>query len=187
MKYEIKIMGKHECTKFSTKDLDEDCIIISINDTNHNTVIYDNEKIKGVLRLWFDDIDKPIKGCNMMCVIDSEAIVSFVNTYKDKVNNILIHCTAGISRSAAVGCSIARYLNGDDTYLWSSGRYMPNKHVYKLMCEALGLEYSDELFKEKSKIKTRGDRVKIKAYLDYGQTLDDIFCDVIINNNIKKN
>ena len=56
MKYNIQIMSKRECTLFSTKDLKEDYITISINDTGYNTVIYDNEHIVDTLKLWFDDI-----------------------------------------------------------------------------------------------------------------------------------
>lgn len=57
MKYNIEIMSKDQCALFSTKDLTEDYIIISINDIGHKTVIYDNEHIINVYSLWFDDIE----------------------------------------------------------------------------------------------------------------------------------
>lgn len=183
MKYNIQIMSKQECTLFSTKDLTEDCIIISINDTGYNTVIYDNEHIVDTLKLWFDDIwekeheDEDLK---LMRKTDAIKIKMFVDTYKNKINNIVVHCTAGISRSGAVGCVLARYLNGDDDYLLATGKYIPNKHVYKLMCETFGLEYSEELFKEKMKIRNKGNRDNLKGYGDYGLDLDDMFCDVIM-------
>lgn len=182
MKYSIQIMSKQECTVFSTKDLKEDYIIISINDTGYNTVIYDNEHIVDTLKLWFDDIwlkEHEIKDLRLMRKTDAIKIKMFIDTYKDKVNNILIHCTAGISRSGAVGCAISRYLNGDDSYLLATGRYIPNKHVYKLMCETFGLDYSEELFKEKMRIRNKGNKNNLKGYGDYGLDLDDIFCDVI--------
>ena len=180
MKYNIQIMSKQECTLFSTKDLKEDYIIISINDTNHNTVIYDNKHIIDTLKLWFDDIDIPIPNCQMMTLSDSQKIKKFIDTYKDRVNNIVVHCTAGISRSGAVGCVLARYLNSDDSYLLSTGKYIPNKHVYKIMCEVFGLEYSEGLFKEKMKIRNKGNKNNLKGYGDYGMDLDDMFCDVIL-------
>ena len=186
MKYNIEIMSKDQCTLFSTKDLTEDYIIISINDIGHKTVIYDNEHIINVYSLWFDDIEPewniPNNEDNLQEMIKEQAeiIKVVVDIYKDKVNNIIVHCTAGISRSGAVGCALARYLNGDDKYLLKTGQYMPNRHVYKLMCEALDLEYSDELFKEKLRICRKGLKDSLKGYGDYGMNLDDIFCDVVI-------
>lgn len=183
MKYNIQIMGKQECTLFSTQNLTEDCIIISINDMGHNTVIYDNKHIINKLRLHFDDIDKPIPQCQLMTLADTKKIKWFVDTYKDKISNIIVHCTAGISRSGAVGCVISRYLNGDDNYLLATGKYIPNKHVYKLMCETFGLEYSEELFKNKLKIRNKGNQYNLKGYGDYGLDLNDMFCDVIIGED----
>ena len=107
-------------------------------------------------------------------------IWSFINKYKDRVNNIIVHCTAGISRSGAVGCILARYLNRNDDYLLATGKYIPNKHVYKLMCEVFRLGYSEELFKEKIRIRNKGEKINLKGYGSYGLDLDDMFCDVLI-------
>lgn len=156
MKYNIEIMGKDECTMFSKETLDKDYIIISINDTGYYTTVYSNPKIKGINALWFDDITlKAHERDNVKLMLPSQAekIKNFIDKYKGYVTNIVVHCTAGISRSGAVGCVIARYLNGDDEYLLKTGRYIPNKHVYKLMCEAFNLEYSDELFEKKLNVK----------------------------------
>lgn len=186
MKYNIQIMGKRECTLYSMKDLKEDYIVISLNDTGYNTVIYKNKHIVDKLKLWFDDIDIPIPNCQLMLQIDAEKIKIFVDRYKDKINNIIFHCTAGISRSGAVGCALSRYLNGDDEYLLATGKYIPNKHVYKLMCEVLGLDYSEEMFKEKLRIRNKGNRSNLKGYGDYGIDLDDMFCDVIIKEDLNE-
>ena len=186
MKYNIQIMSKQECTLFSFKDLTEDYIVISINDTGYGTVIYKNKKIKDILYLWFDDIwekeheDEDLK---LMRKTDAIKIKMFIDTYKYKVNNIIVHCTAGISRSGAVGCVLARYLNGDDNYLLATGKYIPNKHVYKLMCEVLGLDYSEDMFKEKLRIRNKGNRDNLKGYGDYGIRIEDMFCDVIIKGD----
>lgn len=149
MKYDIKIMGKEECTAYSLKNLKSNCIIISINDSGYDTVIHENFKIIDVLSLEFDDINIPINNMKLMTIDDGYKIKSFVDKYKSSVNKIVVHCTAGISRSAAVGCCLARYLNGDDTYLFKTGKYMPNKFVYKCLCNALSIEYNDEVFEGK--------------------------------------
>lgn len=186
MKYNIQIMSKDEITLFSAKDLTEDCIVISINDTGFNTVIYDNKHIVDKIKLWFDDITLPKHENNDLTLMypeQAELIALFIDRYKDNISNIIVHCTAGISRSGAVGCVLARYLNGDDEYLLATGRYIPNKHVYKLMCESFGLEYSEELFKEKLRIRNKGNQNNLKGYGDYGIGLDDMFCDVIVEDD----
>lgn len=189
MKYEIQILSKDEMTLFSTKDLAKDYIVISINDTGYNTVIYKNKHIVDRLKLWFDDIflkeheDEDLK---LMIPTDAQKIKNFIDTYKNKINNIIVHCTAGISRSGAVGCALSRYLNGDDEYLLATGKYIPNKHVYKLMCEVLGLDYSEEMFKEKLRIRNKGNRSNLKGYGDYGIDLNDMFCDVIIKEDLNE-
>lgn len=183
MKYNIQIMGKDECSLFSKKDLTEDYIIISINDTGYDTNIYENKHIIDKLKLWFDDITYiiPVEpDLVLMSIEDTQKIKDFIDTYKDEVTNIIVHCTAGISRSGAVGCTLARYLNNDDEYLLATGQYIPNKHVYKLMCEILRLDYSEGLFKEKLRVRNKGNRNNLKGYGDYGISIDDMFCDVII-------
>lgn len=184
IKYSIQIMSKQECTMFSTRDLNEDCIIISINDSNCNTVIYDNPKIIDVLKLTFDDIETLIDGLVRFSRTHAVQIKEFVDKYKDIVSNIVVHCTAGISRSGAVGCCLARYLNNSDDYLLLTGRYVPNKFVYKNLSKALGLEYSEELFKHKKSLRNKGERIaSTKMYQDYGISIDDMFCDVIIEGD----
>lgn len=183
MKYNIKIMGKEECTIFSSRDLKESCVVISINDTDCNTVIYRNNKILDKLKLWFDDIDRPIPKYQVMLSSDAIKIKDFIDDYKDKTNNIIVHCTAGISRSGAVGCVLARYLNGDDNYLLSTGKYIPNKHVYKTMCEVFELQYSEDLFKKKLEISNKDSQNNLNSSEHYKLSFDGILCDVTIQEN----
>ena len=162
---------------FSEKTLETECVIISINDTGYDTMLHENKKIIDIHKIWFDDIERNTnQKLKLMTIDQAESIKDFVDKYKDEVKHIVIHCTAGISRSAAVGCVIARYLNKDDNYLWATARYMPNKHVYKTMCKAFNLEYSDKLFAYKMKLK----ECNLKFCNDYGVNIDDMFCDVII-------
>lgn len=189
MKYKIDIMGKQQCTVFSTKDLNEDCIIISINDTDCNTIIFDNEHILDVLKINFDDLEKePKNKKNKYKLFDvhiAEEIKNFTDKFKNKVNHIVVHCTAGISRSASVGAVVSRYLNGTDDYIFDSGEYHPNKLVYKVMCEAFELEYNEIEFNRKRDRSERNCINNTKGYIAYGVTLEDMFsedcCDVIIN------
>lgn len=182
MRFKIDIMSKDECILFSSKDLKDDCIIVSINDTGYDTMLHENKRIIDIHKVWFDDIENAINPkLKLMTIDQAEGIKDFVDKYKDEVKHIVIHCTAGISRSGAVGCVIARYLNDDDNNLWATGKYFPNKHVYKSMCKVFKLEFSDDMFKRKNKIRTRKEKeYNLKFYNDYGVNMDDMFCDVII-------
>ena len=179
MKYKIDIKSRNECIIFSTRDLKEDCVIISINNTGYDTNILKNKNIIDICKLWFDDIDNEKyedEDLKLMNIKQAIEIKNFVEKHKSKVKHIVIHCSAGISRSAAVGCVIAGYLNNTDNYLWQSGRYMPNKHVYKIMCEVFNLKYSDKMFKQKMNMKYKRDKLEnLSFYSNYGVDLDDMF------------
>jgi hypothetical protein len=61
-------------------------------------------------------------------------IVKFVNNIK-LTSNVLIHCSAGISRSGAIGFYIATRLGMVGDYLEANKQVSPNKYVLKLLWE----------------------------------------------------
>lgn len=86
-----------------------------------------------VLRLEFHDIEIPVFDAPyvMMTMEDAHAIIDFVHQVSPNVESIVVHCRAGISRSAAVSKWIAEtyQLPFDHDYQ----HY--NKHVYQLLSE----------------------------------------------------
>ncbi len=60
------------------------------------------------------------------------------------VKSIYSACDGGQSRSAGIAAAIVRYLGGEDLGIWDSPYYKPNPLVYRLTCEALGIEVTDE-------------------------------------------
>ena len=56
---------------------------------------------------------------------------------------LLVHCGAGVSRSAAVGAAINEYLNLGQK-IWGHLRYEPNRLVYRLACVELGIQPSKD-------------------------------------------
>lgn len=182
--YNIDIKSKQQCIIFSTRDLKEDCVIISINCPGETTKIFNNKNILDICTLQFDDIEEQIDDLVLMTNEQAKKIKIFIDKYKDKVNNIVIHCAAGISRSAAVGCVIARYLNKTDDYLWQTGNFTPNKHVYRIMCKEFNIEFNEKEFNIKNKIKYKKDKLNnLINYSNYGISEDDMFCDVIIEKD----
>ena len=107
---------------------------------NPNTNIHSKELIKGfysVLQLQFWDIESPIKMSDneIREVISDEkakTIKEFILKNRDK--KFLIHCSAGISRSAAVGLAVETLLKSDfemkNSLILKNERYDPNMVVY---------------------------------------------------------
>jgi predicted protein tyrosine phosphatase len=102
-----------------------------------------------VLILRFDDADDPDsmvrQGEGFMNEADAEAIAAFIDTPDQRP--IIVHCTAGISRSGAIGACLNEYYNKklfrDEVAheaFWKNHPYIkPNLHVLKLLWKRLGL------------------------------------------------
>jgi hypothetical protein len=72
-----------------------------------------------------------------------------VNDFKDRVDCAVVHCEAGISRSAGVAAAIGMALNNDDSFIFNDSRFTPNRTCYREVMEAFGLENNGEVFKQK--------------------------------------
>jgi len=102
-----------------------------------------------VLVLSFDDVDDSdpfiFQGSRFMSEVDAEAIAAFVESPDPRP--IVVHCTAGISRSGAIGACLNEYFNRklsqDETArqaFWIAHPYInPNLHVMKLLWKRLGI------------------------------------------------
>lgn len=175
MKYKIDILSKEECISFAKNQISNECVIISIRNTNEIIQFEINNKIKDILSLTFDDITFDIDGYTLFNKKLAKKIKDFVDTYKDNTFHFVIHCTAGISRSGAVGCVLAKYLNGDDSYLFKTGRYIPNKLIYRILSEVFNLEFNDDAFSKSLNLKYSKNITKDTVF-----KFDDSFLDIII-------
>lgn len=105
--------------------------VISIQDTHTDGFgirFCENKFCKGVLTLYFDDIEKEIEGAVLFSDEQAGQIIDFILEHKN-VDTLLVHCYAGQSRSRAVGIFAAWMLELDtnDTALAPAGNY--NRHV----------------------------------------------------------
>lgn len=129
----IEIMSRQEAIQKSYV-INKDCVIISISDINSERPIFAaNHNIKNVLTLFFDDEEGSIKGMDKN---QARSVANFINKWKDKVSLIIVHCGAGISRSAGVAAAIGKYLNGDDTFVFNNHKYVPNRNCYRKVLNA---------------------------------------------------
>lgn len=112
--------------------------IVSITDPKSELLIFpgDLNVRRGVLRLQFYDVDvgheKFFKEYPPMSDTQADEVWLFVDRMiRAKVEILLIHCEAGISRSPAVAAAISKYLGREDCDWFKY--YLPNRHVYRTM------------------------------------------------------
>ena len=131
-----------QSAKSESYRLTEPTLIISITDPALELNSFaDNKNIVGICRVQFDDVTKENARPSdvLMSPEDAAKIKDYVISYMDKVENVIVHCEGGISRSAGVMAAIQRYITGDDSSILHSSRYLPNDHCYRLMLKAFGL------------------------------------------------
>lgn len=91
------------------------------------------ENIKDILFLCFDDIEYEKEKGIFMSENDAKKIVAFIKRCQERgIQEIWVHCDAGISRSAGVAAAIMKYLNNDDSLIFNNPKYCPNMYCYRL-------------------------------------------------------
>lgn len=150
---QIFVMSRKEAHKYSFRPHKEKAAVISIIDVDKNFVNFRNNNmnnIVAVLNLFFDDVcgDEP----NCMNENDSEKIAEFAKNIVDKVDQVIVHCEAGVSRSAGVAAALMKYFNNDDMPIFNNPQYCPNMHCYSMVLDALMMDVNEEEMKEKEDI-----------------------------------
>lgn len=94
----------------------------------------------GLLQLSFEDSDleQPfgeIPKRNLFCKAHAEQVLAFIDEVWDKIDTLLVHCEAGLSRSPAIAAAVSCIKNGPETDKMYFVRYMPNRLVYRKILE----------------------------------------------------
>ena len=145
---EFEVMSREKARKMSFNPNIPDCIIISITDTHSDRNHFaQNPHIRAVLNLKFDDVDFGENDC--ICSNDGIKIIDFVNKHLNHVDKIVVHCEAGVSRSAGVCAALMLIVNGDDSPIFDSARFCPNMSCYRTVLETYYGSYNKEAADEK--------------------------------------
>lgn len=134
---EIVVKSRYKAHKDSFADIIPKTAIISINTPEDKFNTFAKRKdIVDVLYLSFHDIGmRDAKGIQMT-EADALKVVDFVFKCTDLgVEELWVHCDAGISRSSGVAAAILKYLTGDDKRIFNNPRYCPNLICYRLVLD----------------------------------------------------
>ena len=146
----FQVMSRQDARRYSFNTAIEKTIIISINDVaDEANQFASNPQIIDTCSLFFDDVEGNEANC--MTRWDADNIIRFVNKHLDNVEQIVVHCGAGISRSAGVCAALMMIINGNDSDIFNNGRYCPNMHCYRLVLESYFGYYDKEAADEKSR------------------------------------
>ena len=112
---------------------------------NHKRDCLERYPAERVLRLCFDDAADDRFWQNLMTEEQANAICWFVLRYGREIDCLIIHCSAGVSRSPAVAAGILGGLRQDESEIWDNPDYQPNLYVYRLVREAFerGVHWKD--------------------------------------------
>jgi len=106
-------------------------VLISITDPESDQMFPDHD-YPHALYLKFHDIDRVISGYDTFEYEDADMILEIWEMEKDNVDEFVIHCEAGISRSAAVAAALSKIHTGNDMEFFT-GRFLPNQLVYSMI------------------------------------------------------
>lgn len=140
----ITIMSQDNAIKYS-KETSNNILIVSITSNINEKVNFEGNNIHNIFRMYFNDIEYDIGLYKAPSKNDFMGLKNFLDkNLNDSIDEVVVHCHAGISRSSACASAITRYLKMDDTNIWRSDKYIPNKLVYILSLNELGINISDE-------------------------------------------
>jgi len=119
------------------------------------------EDFRCTLCLNFDDIINTTEN-NAISSIIAKRIAEYIIALPDDLDSLYVCCDSGESRSTAMAAAIMRYKGLDEMKIWKNPKYHPNPLVYKLLCDALGVNVDDDEVQSKMAInqKAFSDAVK---------------------------
>jgi predicted protein tyrosine phosphatase len=136
------ILSKNNITSENVENK-EDIIFISINNTSGDSYKpYFKENKKNVLVLYFDDasleetIEHNKKNKKILIPFDENHALEIIKFLENNSNakTSFVHCSAGISRSGAVGTFINDYFHGDFYEFKNLNKdIQPNQHIIRIL------------------------------------------------------
>lgn len=129
------VMSRAEARKTSFKQMKEKTIIVSITDVVSEKNRFNRQSnLIGVCDVKFDDVEKG--GENCITKNDAMKIIDFIDRFYSEADHIIVHCEAGVSRSAGACAAIMLMYDGNDMPIFENPKFCPNMTVYRTIIEA---------------------------------------------------
>ena len=146
----VTIMSRSDAVFYCYNPHTEPTVMISISDPHMQYAAEpfcsEENKVLQILSLCFADADQPgpdiygydAKVEDLMRDEDAAKVAALLRAYPD--TDVIVHCDAGISRSAGVAAAILKHTTGDDSSIFENGLYDPNLWCYRKTLAALSSE-----------------------------------------------
>ena len=150
----VTIMSRWDAVFYCYNPHAQPTVMISISDPHmqYAAVPFSSEenKVLQILSLCFADADQPgpdIYGYDaavedLMSDEDAAQVAELLSAYPN--TDVIVHCDAGISRSAGVAAAILKHTTGDDSSIFENGLYDPNLWCYQKTLAALTAEQTEK-------------------------------------------
>lgn len=138
----INVLSREKAVKLSYS-CKEDIVIISISTPlDARPKFCDNPHIKGIFRMSFYDVmEGDAQDYEPPKESDFVGLKRFIDENKEKIDGIIVHCDAGISRSAGCAMAVADYVGCENIVRTQGGHFRPNFTVYDCTRKELGIYY----------------------------------------------
>lgn len=148
------IVWNRETAIAEVHNLKAPAAVISISTVGDSFPVFNEPEGVNILYMAFDDVEEDETYYHPIINAQAKIIRDFVEGIKN-VDTLVVHCDAGVSRSAAVAAAIGKYLYNDDMFIFGRPRFCPNRTVYRKVLTAL---FNRELFDaEKVELKEKED------------------------------
>ena len=123
------VMSQATAEMYTKTEVGQQACYISITSPNQPKADLTPVPEENILRLQFDDADS---GKNAITMLDARKILDFVQV--DDIKVLVVHCGAGVSRSAGVAAALAEIFWGTSQQFFE--RYVPNRLCYRTVLTA---------------------------------------------------
>lgn len=138
----FRVLSREDARRYTYDIHGHKYVIISISDMKDDANKFNHaSELVDVLRLWFDDEEKGHPNC--ITKDDARKIIEFMNKHINDVDECVVHCGAGISRSAGVAAALMYIINGSDSEIFDSAVFCPNMTCYRMVLEAYFGSYDE--------------------------------------------
>ena len=133
----IRIMSRSNAIRYAMEAHSEAAAVISISDCDKDSPVLELNPDNGIAArcmLKFDDVERG--EVNAITAADVLKIVEFAADAAKEQDMLIVHCEAGVSRSAGVAAAIMKAVNGSDMEVFRNRRYVPNMTCYRAVLDA---------------------------------------------------